>query len=54
MNFENSVANDSKLYKHQDTYDYADCFTIELNRNNIESWEPVAAFVQFSPTWPFL
>lgn len=32
-------------------YDYVDSFSIKLDRNDVQSWEPIAAFFHSSPKW---
>ena len=33
------------------TFDYVDTFNIQLERNDVQSWEPIVAFFQCSPKW---
>lgn len=48
---QNSAAKNSSLFRNNGNYDFEDSFTIELSRNDVESWEPVAAFLQSPPKW---
>jgi len=41
----------SMLAEQPLSFDFIDHFEISLQRNDVESWEPVAAFFQCSPAW---
>lgn len=47
----NNVARESALFDGCGIYDFEDSYSINLERSDVESWEPVAAFLQSSPKW---
>jgi len=47
----NSIPKNSLLENIEMTFDYVDTFNIQLERNDVQSWEPIVAFFQCSPKW---
>lgn len=46
-----SFPEDSVLSAERANYGYADCYTVPLARNDVQSWELVAAFFAAAPAW---
>lgn len=47
----NSLPISSVLYAERADYQYSDSFVVSVQRDDIESWELIAAFFQSAPRW---
>ncbi len=47
----NTIPVGSVLENYEVKFDYVDSFSVQLDRDDVQSWEPIAAFLQSSPKW---
>ena len=51
MKEQNTIPENSLLESAEIRIDYVDIFSIQLERNDVQSWEPIVAFFECSPKW---
>lgn len=51
MKDQNNIPPGSVLENYDMKFDYVDSYSIKLDRGDVQSWEPIAAFFYSSPKW---
>ena len=51
MKGKENIPSESMLFDDSKKYDYSDSFSVSLQRQDVESWELVAAFFLSTPKW---